>query len=218
MKMTKKKVFVAALAISLVAILSMGTLAWFTDLDSVDNKFLFADSDGDGTPDFKIDVWEVTPEGEDTDGYDYEKILPGDVLTKEPHVENTGDYDQYVRVTVTISDAQAWFAALGTDFAVADVFVGFDATMWDPDHIWNNVYGNDPATISEIKYVLYYNDVLESGEEFTVFESVKIPESLTKEQAAEFDEASFNITVKAEAVQSENIADNAYDAFQKLGA
>ena len=217
MKMTKKKIFVTALVISLVAIISMGTLAWFSDFDSVNNEFKFADSDGDGTPDFKIDVWEVTPDGDDTDGYEYDKILPGDVLVKEPHVENTGDYDQYVRVTVTISDAQAWFAALGTDFDATEVFVGFDATMWDPAHIWNNVYGADPATLGEIRYVLYYDGVLASGDDFTVFESVKIPESLTKEEAEAFG-GSFNITVKAEAVQSENIADNAYDAFQKLGA
>ena len=44
MKLTKKKVFVAALAICLIAILSFGTLAWFSAGDSVKNEFYVADS------------------------------------------------------------------------------------------------------------------------------------------------------------------------------
>ena len=92
MKLTKKKVFVSALAICLIAIISMGTLAWFSAQDEVTNKFMIADSDDD-TPDeiFSVDVWENTPDGdEDQDGFEYDDILPGDVLKKEPHVENDG--------------------------------------------------------------------------------------------------------------------------------
>ena len=61
MKMTKKKVFVIALAICLVAIISMGTLAWFNAQDAVTNDFMIADSDDD-TPNeiFSVDVWENT--------------------------------------------------------------------------------------------------------------------------------------------------------------
>ena len=103
----KKKLFVAALAICLVAILSMGTLAWFTAQDDVTNKFYIASSD-DTDPDdiFSIDVKENTPAGDDDqDGYEYKDVLPNDVLKKEVIVENTGYYDQYVRVTVTVSVA-----------------------------------------------------------------------------------------------------------------
>ena len=38
MKMTKKKVFVAALAICLIAIISMGTLAWCNATDDITNN------------------------------------------------------------------------------------------------------------------------------------------------------------------------------------
>ena len=59
MKMTKKKVFLAALAVCLVAIISMSTLAWFSDSDQVNNEFLIADSDDNTADDiFNIDVWE----------------------------------------------------------------------------------------------------------------------------------------------------------------
>lgn len=221
MKMAKKKVFVAALAICLVAIISMGTLAWFNAQDEVTNKFMIADSDDD-TPDeiFSVDVWENTPDGEkDQDGYEYTDILPGDTLKKEARVENTGHYDQYVRVTVTISDAQAWIDALGANFSVADVFDGFVAADWN--HIWNNM--NGATTIPEnFVYVMYYKDIVKPGDVINVFNNVKIPTSLTREEAVAFG-GNFDITVKAEAVQTENVvpegtaaADAAWAAFKTV--
>lgn len=221
MKMTKKKVFVSALAICLIAIISMGTLAWFSAQDEVTNKFMIADSDDD-TPDeiFSVDVWENTPDGEkDQDGYEYTDILPGDTLKKEARVENTGHYDQYVRVTVTISDAQAWIAALGADFNVADVFGGFVAADWN--HIWNNM--NGATTIPEnFVYVMYYKNIVKPGDVINVFNNVKIPTSLTRDEAVAFG-GNFDITVKAEAVQTENVvpegtaaADAAWAAFKTV--
>ena len=221
MKLTKKKVFVSALAICLIAIISMGTLAWFSAQDEVTNKFMIADSDDD-TPDeiFSVDVWENTPDGEkDQDGYEYTDILPGDTLKKEARVENTGYYDQYVRVTVTISDAQAWIAALGADFNVADVFGGFVAADWN--HIWNNM--NGATTIPEnFVYVMYYKNIVKPGDVINVFNNVKIPTSLTREEAVAFG-GNFDITVKAEAVQTENVvpkgtaaADAAWAAFKTV--
>ena len=221
MKLTKKKVFVSALAICLIAIISMGTLAWFSAQDEVTNKFMIADSDDD-TPDeiFSVDVWENTPDGEkDQDGYEYTDILPGDTLKKEARVENTGHYDQYVRVTVTISDAQAWIAALGADFNVADVFGGFVAADWN--HIWNNM--NGATTIPEnFVYVMYYKNIVKPGDVINVFNNVKIPTSLTRDEAVAFG-GNFDITVKAEAVQTENVvpegtaaADAAWAAFKTV--
>ena len=221
MKLTKKKVFVTALAICLIAIISMGTLAWFSAQDEVTNKFMIADSDDD-TPDeiFSVDVWENTPDGEkDQDGYEYTDILPGDTLKKEARVENTGHYDQYVRVTVTISDAQAWIDALGANFSVADVFDGFVAADWN--HIWNNM--NGATTIPEnFVYVMYYKNIVEPGDVINVFNNVKIPTSLTREEAVAFG-GNFDITVKAEAVQTENVvpegtaaADAAWAAFKTV--
>ena len=49
MKMNKKKVFTLALAVCLIAILSMSTLAWFNDSDTIVNEFMTSDSNGNGT-------------------------------------------------------------------------------------------------------------------------------------------------------------------------
>ena len=66
MKFNKKKVLVASLAISLIAILSLGTLAWFSDSDEVTNKFHVAGGE-DSKPDeiFSVDVMEAVDADED---------------------------------------------------------------------------------------------------------------------------------------------------------
>ena len=100
MKMTKKKVFVAALAVCLVAILSLGTLAWFNARDEVTNKFMVTDSEQDPDKIFSVDLYEtkvdengdpVVPYEKTDDGNTYDDIAPGDLLTKDPTVENTGN-------------------------------------------------------------------------------------------------------------------------------
>ena len=137
MKMTKKKVFVVALAVCLIAILSFGTLAWFTDSDSVNNKFMTATSTNqDADKVFNVDIFETVKNDEDGSiekvigkdavggDYTYEGVLPGDKLVKAPVVKNTGIYDQYVRVTVTVSDATAWETIFNTyGFGLESLFV-----------------------------------------------------------------------------------------------
>ena len=227
MKMTKKKVFVAALAICLVAILSMGSLAWFSAQDSVTNNFYVADStDNDPDDIFSVDVYEKydsdddgTPE-EYQRGISYNDILPGDKLDKDAIVKNTGHYDQYIRVIITISDKAVFKSIVestGADFDTYDVrqhFVGFDSSKWD---LVNSTMDNSGESI---QYVLYLNDVLKAGDFFSVFTGVEIPEAMTQEHASHFDDDGvwgFTIDVKAQAVQTDNVGDSAAQAFATVG-
>ena len=233
--MTKRKIFVVALSLCLVATLSMGTLAWFNAEDSIENKFLIADSDDD-TPDeiFSIYVWENTPDKDkNQDPYTYKDILPGDVLKKEVNVENTGYYDQYVRVTVTVSDAAAWMTALKTNGAAPKLEKIVDG--YDPNaNVWVDTSVEIDTVNDKLVYTMYYNGILLGDQDsiydgagvhkdvVTVFTAVKIPESLTREEAAEFKTA-FEITVKAQAVQTENLGvdrtagEGALEAFTAVG-
>lgn len=211
--MKKTKVLLIALAVCLIAVLSMGTLAWFSADDAVTNQFYIASSDDTDPEDiFSVDVWENTPDGDkDQDGYEYKDILPGDVLKKEANVENTGYYDQYIRVTVTVSDAAAWMAALNTNQTPRlDKIVD----GWDPNA---NLWVDCSAEIvnDSIVYTMYYNGILLGDQDsiydngtnkdvVTVFTAVKIPEGMTVAQADAF-ENNFAITVKADAVQTENL-------------
>lgn len=215
--MSKKKVFTLALAVCLIAILSMSSLAWFTDDDSVTNDFLIAGSD-DANPDevFSIDVTET---GDDDDnGLVYEDILPGDVLKKEVFVENTGSYDQYARVIVVVSNAREWMAAMdktGTQYpALSQIVNGLNTGKWDPSTANNAHY--DPAN-NTFWYVLYVQETLAVDEQVKVFDSVKIPETMTREDAAAF-AGGFSIKVVAQAVQTKNLGvDNAAAAFIAIG-
>lgn len=234
--MNKKKIVSLALAVIMLAILSFGTLAWFNDKDEVTNQFYIASSD-DTKPDdiFSVDVWENTPDGDkDQDGYEYTDILPGDVLKKEVNVENTGYYDQYVRVTVTVSDATAWMNVLNTNGKAPKLEQIVDG--YDPNaNVWVDTSAVVDAANDTIVYTLHYRNILLGDQDsiydnggvhsdvVTVFTAVKIPASMTQEQAAEF-KTNFNITVKADAVQTENLGldrtkgDGAKEAFAVVEA
>ena len=219
MKMNKKKVFVTALVVCLVAILSMGSLAWFSAQDNATNKFYVADSTDTKPEDiFSVEVFErVDTDGDGEkdaalfeNGFDYKDVLPGDLLVKEPVVRNTGYYSQYIRAIVTISDATAWLNAVGENIDMSTVFIGFDETKW------TNIQKKTDDGTDTMTYVLYYDGILESGKDITLFTNVKIPESLTQAQAVAFG-GDFTIDVKAQAVQTENVGETAYAAFQTVG-
>lgn len=236
--MNKKKVFVVALAICLIAIISMGTLAWFSDTESVDNKFLFATTEDD-TADEVFNV--VLTEDEAPADKLYDDIQPGAVLDKNPTVTNAGYYDQYIRVTVTIKNEAKFVEHIMAGDATfdADVFAGFDSTKWIADTDKGG-YEGVANTDGSRTYTFYYNGIL-AGEQTTdankissvvLFTDVKIPTDLTREDVADLNAAaadgattSFDISVKADAVQTENVgavdtatdAANAKTAFTTVG-
>lgn len=223
--MNKKKALSLSLVVIMLAILSLSSLAWFSDSDEVTNKFHIATSDDPADPDdiFSVDVWEkvdldgdgkvddVKP-GEDADGgsAEFRNILPGSKLTKEPVVENTGAYAQFIRVTVTLSDAEAWLEILGEGYKLDTIFLGHDETVWTRDEI---VKDGD-----NLVYVYYLNEELAPATSETLFTHVVIPTSLTQAQMAKLD-GGFELKVKADAIQTENLGDGvdtAKEAFEAV--
>ena len=236
MNRNKKKVLAAALAVCMLGILSFSTLAWFNASESVTNKFMVA-STGNGDPNqsttdkiFSLDLWEyvgdeatseddadITATEKDQDGLTFEDVLPGVVYHKEPVVENTGSYDQYIRVVVTVTKADQWKQIL-TNCGVTDlgtIFLGHKETVWESHSsaVWeeNNT----------INYVYYLNDKLTPGEMAVFFTGVKFPEKMTQADAAllldsSTNEVEFDISVRADAIQTEFAAPvaNAQAAFE----
>ena len=219
MKLSKTKVVALALAVCLIAILSMGSLAWFTDNDSVTNDFHIAGSE-DQNPDkvFSVDVWEdKTPEDPDgeakLDSIEYPAILPGDNLYKEVNIENTGAYEQYVRAIVTVSDAHIWQQLHG------EVYVPLNKIATDLSNKFQNWSIEYNADKDELTYVLYFNEILpaEEGKDIaTLFTNIAIPKALDRDQAAAM-AGGFVIKVVAEAVQTEHVGANAAEAFATVG-
>lgn len=230
MKMSKKKVLVVALVICLIAILSVGTLAWFNYTDDITNKFMVA-TDEDGEPDFSLEIWETENDGDDTvdadaneenpngdgdptktwEGNTYEEILPGSVLDKDPTVENTGVYDQWLRVMVTFDNYDVIKADCEKYNLSTDLRTWLD--------ISDDFTADDAATIETadtVTYVFYYNERLAEGETATLFTEVTIPGEFGIDDMA-YDEGTFTVVVKADAVQADNTGDTAQEAFTFVG-
>jgi len=243
---TKKKIFAVALAVCLVSILSFSTLAWFNATESVTNKFMVATTgSGTGTGGgstaekiFSVDLWEyvgdkdnvagedkdaegnpVVDAGEkDHDGLVFENILPGVVYHKEPVVENTGSYDQWIRVVVTVTKATAWKDILST-YGITDlgtIFLEHDDTVWECHS------GAGWEADDAINYVYYLNEKLAPREMAVLFTGVKLPGQVTQADMAKLidanDNVEFDIKVRADAIQTEGIdgVTNAQEAFEAI--
>ena len=223
MKLNKKKVFVAALAVCLVAIISMGTLAWFSDSDFVKNDFMITDSTVTNPDEvFSVDIYETKvdengnvvtdangkPETTDA-GNTYDNIAPGDVLTKDPTVKNTGTYNQWVRVKVTLTNAENWLALFKKyNLTLNDLFTNIDSDAW---------VGVEDYTITggAMTFTYYLKDQLAPNQTVTLFDKVTIPTIF--DQTDIYAVKEFALTFVAEAVQVENTKDNAVDAFAFVG-
>lgn len=223
MKLTKKKVLLASLAICLVAIISFGTLAWFTAGDKVTNEFLIANSEDDPDDIFSVDVWEdatlddSTPEDKIQDGIQFDDVLPGDKYVKEVHIENTGYYDQYIRATVTITGASVWQDVYDAYVVpLEDIVKTLDTAALYEVAAGKYYFSYYDAANDAFVYELYYKDSIAKGEEIIVFDTVNITENLDRYQAAEI-AGKFEIVVVADAVQTENVGQNVYEAFETVG-
>ena len=204
MKMTKKKVFVAALAVCLVAILSLGTLAWFTATDEVDNIFKVS-TDSEQKPDFKLDLFEhkANEDGKiddtEVEANTYNNVAPGNQLFKDPTVRNDGQYDMWVRISVTLDDYAAWEAILGDGYDFSAILTGV-STDWSLDR----------STIGTDTLVYYKDAELAVGDTSTLFTGVAIPgEEFTVTNMP----TEFNLTIVADAIQSDNTGNSAKAAF-----
>ncbi len=215
--MNKKKILLSAVAICVVAILSVGSLAWFTDSDFVTNNFHVADSETTDPDDvFGIDVWEnYNSDGDETPeiydkGINYEDILPGDDLEKVAYLENTGVHPQYVRALVTVSGGDIFIDSMADVTDYSELLKGVDTAKWSyagVEYVYNPTTGVD-----ELQYMFYYNAPLAAGETVMLFDEVEIPFAMTLDQAMSFADNMFTIDVLAQVIQSENLDPSVYEA------
>ena len=237
MKLNKKKVFTLALAVCLIAILSMGSLAWFNDADSVTNDFLVGGNGGDPDEIFSLDVYEAVDENRDgtvdyTVGWKgdtnpegagvfaYEKVVPNDLLLKRVYAHNKGMYDQWVRFQITFNNAANW-KALEAKYGIHlyDILMESKTTKLVESSEWTfaaNETVEDTAA-DTITYVFYCNTVVEADASrpwVTLFDYVKIPYQFDQHDMALFANGQFQMTVVGEAVQVDNVgAASAMEAF-----
>lgn len=229
--MNMKKVLVISLVAIMVAILSFNTLAWFTDADNATNDFTINGAgNGDGTEDeiFSVEVKEnVDGEDEPVDEMTFEDVLPGANYKKEAFVTNTGSNDQYIRVTLTVSD---W--ALVKDIISINMDDEF-ASNWviDTADVSIDADGNLSAADAAVDangnlvVIIYLNQILVPAEKVDLMDYVSISKDATQADfTAEGFADGFVIDVHADAVQTQNMLDtygtieweNARDSFAAL--
>ncbi len=241
MKTKSKALLLTLCAVLLVAASVMGTMAYLTSTDTVENTFTVgnvkitldeAKVDTDGTP-------AAPAERVKANSY---KLLPGHTYTKDPTVTVIkGSESSYVRMKVTFNNA-AQIIAMCTDPDFADEITGVEnafplirmvnfveanAAKWNgiiPDNMVDTedmladakYFAYDKAA-GTLTYYFYYTETVAAPTADVVlpvlFDSITVPEWVTGDQLAKLD--SFKITAVAEAIQADGFAnaDAAWAAY-----
>ena len=195
----KKKILSLALIVAIVAILSIGTLAYFTDsTEETVNTFT---------------VGNVEIEIDEPSWKEPETVEPGIAVDKDPLVKNTGKNDAWIRINVTLSDWAA-FSAAGTAHGITDLTTVF-GEFKDADWTLAGTPVVD-ATADTITYSYYYNTVVEAdgGTTSALFTSVTVPAAFTSDEMEALGD-DFTITVTADAIQADGLetVEAAFAAF-----
>lgn len=233
MKLSKKKLFAVSVVAIMVAILSMSSLAWFSDADEITNNFGVAggddadeifsidvfesvDSDGDGTPDAI-----VGEEGNTVNEFTYGNILPGDWLFKRPSTKNTGSYEQWVCMKVTFDNANDLvntfvykYKIHPLDMLYADKDNNIKLTANTANWEWAEDETAVDGVNDTITYVFYYQAKLQPDQSAELFTWVNIPWQLRQQDMAQVKDGLLKMTITGEAIQVKNIpATTAKEAF-----
>ena len=155
----KKKLSIIFGIIAILAVISVGTLAYFTSEQNAENVI--------SAGNIKLEIHEKTASGED---FPEEGIIvmPGDTVSKIVTVENTGDHPLYLRVKLTegVSDE-----ALTTDDCLD---ININRSCWlekDGYYYYYRALQSGETTeqlFSEVYFDLYNIDNKYLGKHFTL--------------------------------------------------
>ena len=241
MKTRSKALLLTLCAVLLVAASVLGTMAYLTSTDSVENTFTV------GKVKINLDEAKVDADGkavtpaERVKGNEY-KLMPGHTYTKDPTVTvEEGSESSYVRMKVTFNNA-AQIIALCTDPEYADEVTGIEnafplirmvnfveanAAKWDgiiPDNdveteemLGNTKYCVYDETADTLTYYFYYTETVAASDADVVlpvlFDEITVPDWVDGDQLKTLN--NFKIDIVAEAIQADGFdtADAAWAKF-----
>lgn len=242
MKTKSKALLLTLCAVLLVAASVMGTMAYLTSTDTVENTFTV------GNVKITLDEAKVNTDGtlaapaERVKANEY-KLLPGHTYTKDPTVTvKAVSESSYVRMKVTFNNA-ADIIAMCTDPEFAEdgptgvekafplirmvKFVEANAAKWNgiiPDNmvdtedmLADTKYFAYDKTADTLTYYFYYTETVAAPTADVVlpvlFDRITVPGFVTGDQLAELN--NFKITAVAEAIQADGFAnaDAAWAAY-----
>ena len=203
MKTKSKALLLTLCAVLLVAASVMGTMAYLTSTDKVENTFTV------GNVTITLDEAKVNTDGtpaapaERVKANEY-KLLPGHTYTKDPMVTVlNGSEASYIKMTVTFSKASALdaiFAPTGAN--LISIFNGYDSANW--------IYKDNTkdANADTRTYEFWYKETVGAPTADValdaLFDSITVPGTITNEQLATIE--GMTITVNAYAIQADGFA------------
>lgn len=242
MKTKSKALLMTLCAVLLVAASVLGTMAYLTSTDEVENTFTV------GNVKIALDEAKVNADGtvNGTDrvkGNEY-KLMPGHTYVKDPTVTvKAPSVDSYVRMKVTFNNAAAIIDLCTNpnweDDAPVEIqdawpllyMVKFteDSAKWDGITLDNmmdaeKMLGNAKYFVKSgdtLTYYFYYTEKVGAptadNKLAVLFDSITVPEWVTGEQLEKLN--GFKISVVAEAIQADGTgnADEAWARFEAQG-
>lgn len=197
--MKNKRIIITVMAAALVAVIGVGaTLAYFTDSDEAKNVLTLGSVD--------IDLDEPNYKGDE----EYENIVPGDVIEKDPIITlASGSEDAYVRMKLEIDIKKLVFDESGNEVveekeldadleaaAIKDLMDGTADTVGLTEQIEaNGWYYNETDD-----YYYFSEKLTQENKEVLFFTHVEIPYSWGNKMA----ETIIRLDVFAEAIQADN--------------
>ena len=238
MKTKSKALLLTLCAVLLVAASVLGTMAYLTSTDKVENTFTV------GNVKITLDEAKVTEDGKPVEGADRVKaneykLMPGHTYTKDPTVTvKAGSESSYVRMKVTFNNAvdlialctnPEWGEDAPTEIKNAWPLLGMvnfteESVKWDGiilDNMMESeelladtkycVYDEEADTLT---YYYYYTATVAAPKDDValpvLFDSIKVPDWADGDQLAKL--TNFKITAEAEAIQADGF-DTAADAW-----
>lgn len=213
---TGNKILLWCLCIVAVVVISVtGTLAYLTDRDSAVNTFTV------GQVDITLDEAKVNTDGTPVKGAERVQeneyhLIPGQTYTKDPMITvKAGSAKSYVRMMVTLNNADKLLEIFGEEFLPENYVEGWDSSIWECVKVGKIAEDNT------ITYEFRYYQTVTAAEDKTLeplFTELIVPQTMTGEQLKNLnDPGKFTITVHGHAIQAAGFenADEAWAAFEK---
>lgn len=217
----KKKVISIALVIALVAVIAVGSFAYFTDTKSANNTFTVGDIK------IKLDETNINdPNGDRVTSNEYTSVFPGIEYQKDPIVTNTGKNDAYVRAVVTIENGMNWLGYYYDNIWTYPQVAAFEQlicnTLGEGWEIvgFKHVMSTQDHPTSDTVVTLKYTGMLKSGAATSaMFEKIMLPAKMTATDITTrvAQNGVFHIDVVAQAIQADGF-DTWEAAFQAFDA
>ena len=212
MKTKSKALLLTLCAVLLVAASMLGTMAYLTSTDEVENTFTV------GQVKITLDEAQVTPDGKPVEGAarvkaNSYKLLPGHTYTKDPTVTvKKGSESSYVRMLVTVTfDKPLTDEKLATK--LDNIFTGYNAANWIRNAKDTKTESGKTIITYEYRYKEKVSAATEDNKLPALFTGIQVPGDWTNDDLAAL--GGIQINIVAQAIQADGFA-NADAAWKQF--